>query len=87
MHICRITLKAVNSIMIQKDFILRHLQLRIYRFHVSSIRSFHPELPIIASSSGRRHVGGCPDSDDSTDEEIETSEASVKLWWIKFDPV
>ena len=50
-------------------------------------RSFHPWLPLVATSSGQRHVRQSDLGSDSSDSETESSsklvsrENSVKLWW------
>ena len=47
--------------------------------------SLHPSLPLVATSSGRRHF---PDMYDSSDSDIENSDNdnvvdnSLKLWWV-----
>ena len=58
--------------------------INIYRVFIF-FSSLHPSLPLIATSSGRRHFPDVYDSDESdleTDENDNIVENSLKLWWL-----
>ena len=49
-------------------------------------RSVHPWLPVLASSSGQRHLDGLLSSSDDEEQGCRPprsrAESAVKLWWL-----